>query len=460
NGPAPSGITVESPLTSDVPANDFQKALLAALRVAPLVRQIVAASDDFIKEFDNSLKSRQTNQGEEKGLVAFHMSEASAYFDYSLNLPAVKAKFSEGDFRKVKCLLNSVGLNQGQAKRYKDVQCSPYSFASPLLFPEVTAWLLGLDLSKPSQSSAAVEYLVKRARSPELLQSIIGQTSENEIFSVPSLVGTPEYRDRYKKTRYSRAAAFFRTYFCDDMQPVITIDNSQKTAEALKGLTINFDTPADARAHEEVMGMLTPDLRPDAMKPEATVTVPQIAAAAATPVHFKPECVACHRKLDPAQELIAGKADFSSKPVEVVYDNADGTEVRVPIKDFSELNQIVVKQPQYVRCQSERMWAWTVGEDVPLDANRRAQLTSLYTEMESKPREIIAALVTRPEYANDDSFTQAPTFSTVSALLNRCNSCHAKEEDVPSFTTLPIEGEDHARWLTKIAKSVNIGNKG
>lgn len=450
--------------------DEFASALKYATAVLPRLRQWIKENPSLeIDEFDSVLKSTQRAMGEAEGLVTFMIEEGSYYLEDVANgvdpndveegqeLPKTSGK----EFERAMCMVDAMRATRQLGRRFDDVDCKGLSFASPLLTPDVVAWLLQLDLSQPGQTSAAVDYLVKSSKTPAALEAILGSTDAKEIFSIPSIVSTQEFRDRYKKTRYSRAAAFFRTYFCDDMQPVIFIDNSTKTAEALKGLKeIIFEDPASAKAHEDVMKMITPDVSPNAMKPDGSKSAAEIASESSGSAHFKPECVACHRKLDPAEELIAGKSNFGAKTVEVVYDDADGNEVRVPIKDFSELNQIVVKQEQYVRCQSERLWAWTIGEDVSLDADRRAQLTKLYADTGAQPRQIMAALVTRPEFTSDESFTQPPTFSTVSSLLNRCNSCHAKEEDVPSFTSLPIEDEDHVRWLTKIAKSVNVGNKG
>ncbi len=458
--PVPEGVKIAEGV-SLTQASSPSKVLEYSKKVFPIIRNWVVTHTTFTTDFENGLGSVKKSKGEDAGLVSYVTTDVGAYVNFVLqSSAATSGLIPEGEIIEVKCLLNGVAANQYRTPPYPNVTaCGAMTMlASPLLTPNVVAWLLELDLSKPEQSSAAVDYLVKSAKSPDALARVLQGASAKEVFSIPSVVSTKEFRERYKKTRYSRAAAFFRTYFCDDMQPVILIDNSTKTAEALKGL--KFDDAVSARAHEEVMSMMTPDTLPAAMKPQGAMTANQIAAGVSTNAHFKPECVACHRKLDPAEELIAGKVDFSSKPLEVVYDDADGVEVRVAIKDFSELNQIVVKQDRYVRCQSERMWAWTIGEDVSVDASRRAQLTKLYTDSGAKPREIMAALVNRPEFKSDESFTQPPTFSTVSSLLNRCNSCHAKEEDVPSFTTIPIDGDDHVRWLTKIAKSVSIGTKG
>ena len=48
------------------------------------------------------------------------------------------------------------------------------------------------------------------------------------------------------------------------------------------------------------------------------------------------------------------------------YDDYNGRTITIPVSNVDELPALISKQPQYIRCQSEKFWNWFIGTDVPL----------------------------------------------------------------------------------------------
>lgn len=172
---------------------------------------------------------------------------------------------------------------------------------------------------------------------------------------------------RYKKTIYSKAAAFFRIYLCDDMQQVALPDGGSKSQDAFK--LIHSPQPAASAASSA-------DAPPP---PPAPITT---AVTNVKPQHVQPQCLGCHVKLDPMESIFNKKFDrlsfTATGPKQSVfnfsYDDYNGRTITIPVNNIDDLPALISKQPQYIRCQSEKFWNWFIGTDVPLSPKQRDEL--------------------------------------------------------------------------------------
>lgn len=265
------------------------------------------------------------------------------------------------------------------------------------------------------------------------------------LSNVPTIFSNPEFNSRYSKTPYSPAAAFFRIAMCDEMKLVAIVDSAKKSQDAFKSLQNILD-------------------------PIASLSKPSGTSESEGPVvdpHVKGPCMSCHRKLDPARAILGQGQDL--KKMEFVYDDAEGREHRVPMNSLEEFPQLVAAQPQFLRCQTEKMWNWVLGEDVQLNRQRRTEIIDTFAKLKTDPRKFVAYLVNLPEFYRDDSALAPAGFQSVRSTLQRCNNCHSGEGLIPSFTDLPInlsgsteadKHQEHVSYLKDIVKMTKLTGSG
>ncbi len=261
---------------------------------------------------------------------------------------------------------------------------------------------------------------------------------------------------RYKKTIYSKAAAFFRIYLCDDMSPVILPGKNSKSIETFK--LIHSEAPPTA-TNMSVIPVLS--------------TVPAPPAVAIKAEHVKPECSGCHNKLNPMESVFNKKfAPLDSvttkpNPFEFVYEDYTGKDIRLTIGSIDGLPDLLIKQPQYVRCQSEKFWNWFVGSDVPLNPKQRTELESVYVVSKSQPLEIIKYLTSLPLFSSDSFASEPKQFNNIRPILQKCHSCHKADPTIPSLLNIPFNADkktmpekmaDHIEIIDKIVKLANLLN--
>ncbi|MGE0528999.1 MAG: DUF1800 family protein [Bdellovibrionales bacterium] len=228
----------------------------------------------------------------------------------------------------------------------------------------------------------------------------------------------------------------FRVFLCDEMKAVALVDHSKKSREAL-GLF---------RFGNQKSGPMVPIAGLAAANAEGGTS------------HVNPQCVVCHRKLDPAMALNSGGDDTE---VEFVYDDFSGKEHRLKVRGLKDLANRLMSEPQYARCQVQKMWNWYIGQDYPLASKLREELAAQFTSTSGDFRSLISTLVARSEFYDPAGIRAPPTLTQMKPQFNRCNSCHESEGTIPSFTNLPIGGRHHhVAMLTKIMKVVDIPGNG
>ncbi len=261
---------------------------------------------------------------------------------------------------------------------------------------------------------------------------------------------------RYKKTIYSKAAAFFRIYLCDDMSPVILPGKNSKSIEAFK--IIHSET-APIASNMSVVPVLS--------------SVPASPALALKAEHVKPECSGCHNKLNPMESIFNKKfAPFDPvtkkpNPFEFVYEDYTGKDIRLTIESVDALPDILIKQPQYVRCQSEKFWNWFVGSDVPLNPKQRTELESVYVASKSQPLEIIKYLTSLSMFSSDSFASEPKQFNNIRPILQKCHGCHKADPTIASLLSIPFNIDkktmpekmaDHVEIIDKMVKLANLLN--
>ena len=126
---------------------------------------------------------------------------------------------------------------------------------------------------------------------------------------------------------------------------------------------------------------------------------------------------------------------------------------------------MISKQPQYIRCQSEKFWNWYIGNDVPLSPNQRVDLEKVYVANESKPLEIIKYLVNLKSYTSDSFLSEPRQFNNVRPIFQKCHGCHKSDAAIPSLLEMPFnlnrstdaeKWADHFEILRNVVKLTNI----
>lgn len=271
-------------------------------------------------------------------------------------------------------------------------------------------------------------------------ESLLTKDKESASFFERALnmFNSTPIQSRFDQTRYSRTAAFYRVFFCDEMRPV-ALGTNTVADDALGGL--NFSGRTDQVSNAQIS--------------EAEIENP----------HVHEKCISCHRKLDPVNE----QEQDPNKEITLVYDDENGKEYKIQIANQDELIPTVQKTEQYLTCQSRKLWAWVIGQDVPLTGDRLNQVKSIYKTNKGDLKSIIREFVQFPEFSNDDFLFQPTNIGSVKPLLNRCNSCHSDEPLMPSFTELPINYfattpaeklEQNYNWMLKIANETQFHNFG
>lgn len=224
----------------------------------------------------------------------------------------------------------------------------------------------------------------------------------------PALAGaltTSRFFSRYPTTYLNqnrgRAAAIFRIFLCDDMKPVITVNEEDKLDfyNLIKGAHTSGSSVVQSAEYIEKK-------------------------------HGEEEtCMACHYKLDPAGKTFNGSPshlnDSPSKGA-LVYKRENGEMVNIPVSGLGELAAAIVKQPEYASCQVQHMWDWYIGEDIPLSDGKKQKLVQKFDELQRKPKDFIHHLVTSEDFIEPKALqVDDVRYSHVKPLFKRCDSCHS-----------------------------------
>ncbi len=258
-------------------------------------------------------------------------------------------------------------------------------------------------------------------------------------------ISSPLFFERFADTVTNvarrRAAAVFDIMLCDEMRPVSFADASE-----------------DKRLLEESIG------RPVRGQPQSEHA--RTGRALERQHGTDAACMGCHSKLDPLARAFRGMGDRLSKnPSQgTLVFKIGAHSVQEKFVGLAGMTQTIVKQPEYVSCQTGRFWNWFIGEDVPLTTERHSILNRKFEEFGRRPREFIRYLVNQPE------FYQKPKVDSPSAALGKraakilkdCTSCHSDSGEAPDLYPYPIRGtqELHNRWLRKIRTELDLDGNG
>jgi hypothetical protein len=287
----------------------------------------------------------------------------------------------------------------------------------------------------------------------------LGQNTSSTLAELPQLIFShTSVTTRYQKTIYSKAAAFFRIYLCDDMQQVALPGTGSKSQDAFKIIHMPQAVSSAVSGTESA-------------PPAPDTTAPLSVVAMKAKQHVQPQCLGCHIKLDP-MELIYNKkfkrpsaTDVSPVPFNFVYDDFTGKSITISVPNIDDLPAVISKQPNYIRCQSEKFWNWYVGSDVPYSPKHRSELEKVYVANQSKPLEIIKYLANLKLYTSDSFLSEPKQFNNVRPIFQKCHGCHKSDTTIPSLLETPFnlnrtsdaeKMADHFEIMKSIVKLTNI----
>lgn len=217
---------------------------------------------------------------------------------------------------------------------------------------------------------------------------------------------TPEFTKRYVSTGVNknrkRAAAVFRTMLCNDMVAAIPVSKDGVDEEKKVALLgVEEYTEDDIIAH--VKGLQ---------------------------VHGQnPECMKCHRQLDPMGELFGLTGDRlhpDPSPGALVFKSESGAEVNIPhLKGIGELGHALVQQDDFFSCQVRHFWKWVYGENRMLAPKEEMVLVNKFKELQMKPKGFVKYLVDQTQFYEAKTYSEAQivTFGAYKTL-RKCQSCH------------------------------------
>ena len=258
---------------------------------------------------------------------------------------------------------------------------------------------------------------------------------------IAGAITTERFFGRYVNTSVNknrkRAAAVFRIFLCDDMEAAIT-DSADRTEYIL-----NFVFP-------DTTGMSSSDV--------SSITIGDSAHGS------RPDCMACHYKLDPLGQNFGGSATSLAPTAfsgALTYRASSGDKVSIRTKGLGSLGEEIIRQEDYRSCQTKQFWTWFIGEDEYLQPQVHAELNSEFERVDGRVNDFISYLVNRKEFYTHSSLSEEAELAfKVKRTLKSCNQCH-DNEGIPSFTDWPIENDSGKMkyWSSKIYKSLGGDNR-
>jgi hypothetical protein len=206
-----------------------------------------------------------------------------------------------------------------------------------------------------------------------------------------------------EKTKFSPAAAMHRILLCDSMSVQVSEVGVSKAQKLQSLLNVTGGTTPQS-AYGDV-------------------------SSSNAPAYLQPQCMECHKKLNPVERVLAPFFPTTAsqplqEPQPFVIQGLKKEDVVFEANNYMEFLQALAKQPQFVRCQTEKFWNWYVGSDVAMSPSVRQELESEFARSDFDFRKLIAVLVTRPEFAQAPPARRVVDYSEVEPILNRCTSCH------------------------------------
>jgi hypothetical protein len=147
-----------------------------------------------------------------------------------------------------------------------------------------------------------------------------------------------------------------------------------------------------------------------------------------------PDCMGCHRRLDPVARFFDRWRPPTLDGFYAEYDptRADagkvflggpiGMERSIDGIGDGGLGAIIVRQPEFGQCVANLAWNFVFGKEVVLDAATKAKLVAEYDRSKQFNPMVIAAL--KHQYFWSDAEIPSVKFDSVSPLLTTCAQCH------------------------------------
>lgn len=257
---------------------------------------------------------------------------------------------------------------------------------------------------------------------------------------VAGVLTTPEFIKRYVSTGVNknrrRAAAIFRTMLCNDMIAAIPV--SKEGADEEKKLALlGVDEYTEDDIVDHVKGLQ---------------------------VHGQnPECMKCHRQLDPLGELFGFIGDTlptQPSPGALVFKSESGGEINIQnLKGLGDLSAALSQQEDYLACQVRHFWKWVYGGNQMLNPKQEVILVGKFKEVQLKPKDFVKYLVDQPGFYEAKTYSEAQivTFGAFKTL-KKCQSCHNNQDEDEDMKNINwyevIENKEHPKRNLLINRSL------
>jgi len=269
----------------------------------------------------------------------------------------------------------------------------------------------------------------------------INITFDKDDPRIAGALTTRRFFSRYTTTVVNknrrRAAAVFRIFLCDSMIPAIPSKSDRKHEFLDSTFADQFEVTDDM--------------------------LPGNGGSSAPDRHgVDPQCMACHSKLDPLGRSFQGSGvvlhpdPFAGR----LYFKRKGREnINISGRGIGDLTLAITKQKEYSECQVKWFWDQFIGKDVPLMGTTESELILNFDKVGRRTNDFIKYIVTRPEFRSKPKAVTYVSFGKVKPLLKRCDSCHADEETIPDFSSLPIgwgDKNDELKYLNEMNRRLHL----
>ena len=181
-----------------------------------------------------------------------------------------------------------------------------------------------------------------------------------------------------------------------------------------------------------------------------------------------PDCIGCHRRLDPMARFFdrwlppLPMGEFAvyepnAKALGAVKLGGDGGIDRAidGVAD-ADVGKIVVAQPEFAACVGKQAWRFAFGSQVALDNQMAQRLATRYSENE-RLNPVIEEVLMHP-YFWSEAEVPALHYDDVKGLLANCGTCHARASVTrfdPTAYPFLADADRNAELLGRMWKAIN-----
>ena len=166
-----------------------------------------------------------------------------------------------------------------------------------------------------------------------------------------------------------------------------------------------------------------------------TVSLPTLHASLADDHGTNPDCVGCHRRLDPMARFFdhwrpptidgsfAEWDPAAASAGTVLLGGPLGTDRSYPGNGDGDLGAIVIRQPEFPLCMADLAWQYVFGKEVALDEQTRQAMSARFSASR-RFNDLVADALNHP-YFWSDAEAPALVYTDVKPRLRDCRGCHA-----------------------------------